>query len=310
LKNLRFVEEKPLVFPDFIGTGERGEVVSVDHVSLLFDAEEKIRAGKQEREPNSARDNLVPGLISEAPVVSTEAPTQWRVTGDGCARIRLPRGHNYGWFEGDLVTSGVFDSAALTNAEADLPELKIYRNHPGTFDLTVTLSRITFCYLLFMALVAHLSGTLNTFKMFAVPAAAPILLNLVFLVGLGVFVYGMKSEIPAHILAWCVAIAGLLQFMMLYGACHKNGYAVRLQKPVFDSSIKKLVLLMGPGILAAGIQQINLLVGSIIASFKAGAISWLYYSDRVYQFDARYGAGIVDYPAGSCRDVSYSDSHH
>ena len=70
---------------------------------------------------------------------------------------------------------------------------------------------------------------------------------------------------------------------MLYATCLKNGYDVRIQRPVFDDSIKRLFLLMGPGILAAGIQQINLLVGGVIASFKQGAISWLYYSDRVYQ---------------------------
>lgn len=173
-------------------------------------------------------------------------------------------------------------TASVEGVGAD-HQFKIYRNHPDTFDLTVRLSQITFCYLLFMALVAHLSGVLNTFKIFGVPAAAPILLNIVFLTGLGIFVAWQHSEVPAHVLAWCVAIAGVLQFSMLYGTCWKNGYHVRLQKPVFDSSIKRLFLLMGPGILAAGIQQINLLVGGIIASFKQGAISWLYYSDRVYQ---------------------------
>ena len=59
-----------------------------------------------------------------------------------------------------------------------------------------------------MALVAHLSGVLNTFKIFGVPAAAPILLNIVFLAGLVIFVAWQHSEVPAHVLAWCVAIAG------------------------------------------------------------------------------------------------------
>ena len=281
LQNLRFVKEHPLVFPDFIGPGERGEVKTMTEASAAYDAQEKIKAEKDEREPNVAREN-----ISELPLAARQGIVdggEWVITGNGQARIRLARGHDYGWFEGELVLAGLPVSVLPAGNEGGIAALKIYRNHPETFDLTVKLSQITFCYLLFMALVAHLSGTLNTFKMFAVPAAAPILLNLVFLVGLGVFVYWMKSDAPAYVLAWCVAIAGVLQFMMLYGACRKNGYTVRFQKPVFDGSIKKLVLLMGPGILAAGIQQINLLVGSIIASFKAGAISWLYYSDRVYQ---------------------------
>ncbi|MBK1856170.1 murein biosynthesis integral membrane protein MurJ [Verrucomicrobiaceae bacterium 5K15] len=283
LTNLHFVEEKQREFLQFFGTGERGSVASLQEVTAEYTAQEQIRAEKDHREPNPATQHLLPNA-AEASGAATEADqSRWVIGGNGQARIRLPKGHDYGWFEGELVRSGVPDSVLPMDANGRAPELQIYRNHPDTFDLTVRLSQITFCYLLFMALVAHLSGTLNTFKIFGAPAAAPILLNLVFLVGLGVFVAGMKSELPAHVLAWCVAVAGLLQFMMLYGACRKNGYHIRVQKPVFDGSIKKLVLLMGPGILAAGIQQINLLVGGVIASFKAGAISWLYYSDRVYQ---------------------------
>ncbi len=282
LQKLRFVEEKPMEFPNIIGPGERGEVKFISEVSAAYTAQEKIRAEKDKREPMPSRVNMSSLPLSGASSEVPEMAMQWMITGDGQARIRLPKGHSYGWFEGEFLRSA---STAVWSSDEQRNTLlfKIYRNHPDTFGLTVKLSQITFCYLLFMALVAHLSGTLNTFKIFAVPAAAPILLNLVFLIGLGVFVYWMKSDVPAHVLAWCVAIAGVLQFALLYGACWKNGYAVRFQKPVFDGSIKKLVLLMGPGILAAGIQQINLLVGGIIASFKAGAISWLYYSDRVYQ---------------------------
>ena len=279
LGNLRFVKEEPRKFLQFFGDGERGESVSLEEVAKEYREQEIIRAEKAEVEPNEPILNFakVPELLFEE-----KGLERWVISGGDEARIRLSQKHDYGWLEGTFVRHS-YGKEGFTDENGEPSALRIYRNHPDTFDLTVTLSRITFCYLLFMALVAHLSGTLNTFKIFGAPAAAPILLNLVFLVGLGVFVAGIKSEVPAHILAWCVAVAGLLQFMMLYGACWKNGYAIRFHKPVFDSSIKKLVFLMVPGILAAGIQQINLLVGGIIASFKAGAISWLYYSDRVYQ---------------------------
>ena len=259
LENLRLVEEKPRGFLDIFGPGERGESISLQDfvASVMLEV------------PENQKDEVFPltalAINGEGAYIMVENNRAW---------ISLPPNHDFGWFEGDLVRNPDYQGSV---------QLEIYRNHPDTFDLTVYLSRITFCYLLFMALVAHLSGVLNTFKIFGIPAAAPILLNLVFLVGLGVFVYWMRSDVPAHVLAWCVAIAGLLQFMMLYGACWKNGYEVKIQKPVLDGSIKKLILLMGPGVLAAGIQQINLLVGSIIASFEQGAISWLYYSDRVYQ---------------------------
>lgn len=263
LENLRFVEEKELEFPHFIGSGKRGDIATLQQVSEAFDIQESERVRRKGGKPDSAIVNF------------RNDSERWIITGNGHARLRLPLGHNYGWFEGELVhQSEPIDSKA---------QLKIYRNHPDTLDLTVRLSRITFCYLLFMALVAHLSGVLNTFRIFGVPAAAPILLNVVFLVGLGVFVVAMKSDVPAHVCAWCVTVAGLLQFALLYGACWKNGYKVRVKKPVFDSSMKRLFLLMGPGILAAGIQQINLLIGGVIASFQQGAITWLYVSDRIYQ---------------------------
>lgn len=267
LENVRFVKEKPLEFPHFIGMGTRGDSATVQQVAEAFDTQEKEQAKLQKRDPKPS-------------IVDFENHAEaWVMSGSsGQARLRLPKGHDYGWFEGDLVRQ-----IQVANVSNPAAELKIYRNHPDTFALTVTLSQITFIYLLFMALVAHLSGVLNTFRMFGVPAAAPILLNVVFLVGLGVFVAWMGSDVPAHVCAWCVAVAGLLQFILLYGACWKNGYKIKVKKPVFDSSIKRLFGLMGPGVLAAGIQQINLLVGGIIASFIPGAITWLYISDRIYQ---------------------------
>ncbi|MGB2010374.1 MAG: murein biosynthesis integral membrane protein MurJ [Akkermansiaceae bacterium] len=257
LANLRLIKELPRQFPNIIGDAPRGEGISLQDF-LLRSQEEGIQVDDLK---NLSFDTSGLGLIQSDRVIS----------------IHLPRGHEFGWFEGELVRE-----AAEVDATAE-SVLRIYRNHPDTFDLTVRLSQITFCYLLFMALVAHLSGVLNSFKIFGVPAAAPIILNIVFLTGMAVCISWLHSEVPAHVLAWCVAIAGVLQFAMLYATCRKNGYHIRIQKPVLDGSIKRLFLLMGPGVLAAGIQQINLLVGGIIASFKQGAISWLYYSDRVYQ---------------------------
>ena len=194
-------------------------------------------------------------------------------------------------------------SALIKSSENVNPNLKIYRNHPDTFSLTVTLSKITFIYLLCMALVAHLSGVLNTVKIFGMPAAAPVLLNMTFLVGLLIFsgVSGIKGNPVkyANVAAWCVFIAGFLQLGALYLTCLKKGLRIKLCKPKISPKIKKLFLLMGPGVLAAGIQQINLLVGSVIASFREGAISYLYYSERVYQLPLGMigvGLGVILLP--------------
>ena len=202
------------------------------------------------------------------------------MTREGVVRIGLPDGHRFEEFRARIV---VKESPA--DDEVRRATLRLYRNDPDNFRLTVGLSRIMFCYLLFMALAAHMGGVLNTFKKFAVPAAAPILLNIV-LIGALVLIWIMPWKGDLEIgktLAWGVAIAGFLQFAALWGACAHAKAAMLVGKPVWTPELKKLLLLMGPGVVAAGIQQVNLLVGGIIASFQQGAIAFLYYSDRVYQ---------------------------
>ncbi|MBK1790646.1 murein biosynthesis integral membrane protein MurJ [Persicirhabdus sediminis] len=199
---------------------------------------------------------------------------QWVLT-DEVANIQLASGNRVNWISSQI--------GATEENLGRVAELSIYRNHPDTLALTIKLSQITFCYLLFMALVAHMSGMLNTFNIFSIPAAAPILLNIVFILGLSIFVYGMKSEFPGHVLAWCVALAGVVQFALLWWACKHYACPIVISWPHFNADMKRLFGLMGPGVIAAGIQQVNLVIGTIIASFQAGAISYLYYSERVYQ---------------------------
>ena len=194
-------------------------------------------------------------------------------------------------------------NALIKNSKEGNTNLSIYRNHPDTFNLTVTLSKITFIYLLCMALVAHMSGVLNTIKIFGMPAAAPVLLNMTFLAGFLIFsiFWGLKGDPVkyAHVAAWCVFVAGFLQLGALYLTCFRKGLRIKLCKPKISPQIKRLFILMGPGVLAAGIQQINLLVGSIIASFREGAISYLYYSERVYQLPLGVigiGLGVILLP--------------
>ena len=194
-------------------------------------------------------------------------------------------------------------NALIKNSKEGNTHLSIYRNHPDTFNLTVTLSKITFIYLLCMALVAHMSGVLNTIKIFGMPAAAPVLLNMTFLAGflISSIFWGLKGDPVkyAHVAAWCVFVAGFLQLGALYFTCFRKGLHIKLCKPKISPQIKRLFILMGPGVLAAGIQQINLLVGSIIASFREGAISYLYYSERVYQLPLGVigiGLGVILLP--------------
>ena len=199
-----------------------------------------------------------------------EGASEFRLLEGASVECAFPRQHV---FEGLEIEAGV------TGGEG---RLELYRNHPQTFPLTVTLGRITFIYLLCMSLTAHLSGVLNTVRIFGMPAAAPIMLNVVSLIGLLLFV-GVFHLPGGHVLAWCVFLAGFLQLAVLWWTCWRQGYRIRLRMPKVSPEVKRLFWLMGPGVMSAGIQQINLFVGGIIASKQETAVSYLYYSDRVYQ---------------------------
>jgi len=152
---------------------------------------------------------------------------------------------------------------------------------PEKYDLAVDFSRIAFPYLLFMSLVALLSGVLNSLYRFAAAAAAPILLNVFFIVAL-VAIVPLVGR-PGYVLSWTVAVAGLGQFLMLLVACRRAGMTFSLPRPQMTEGVRRLLKLMVPGLLSAGAMQINLVIGTIIASLQAGAVSYLYYADRVYQ---------------------------
>jgi len=148
-------------------------------------------------------------------------------------------------------------------------------------DLTVRLSRITVGYLLFICLVAGYSGILNTRKVFGAPAISYAMLNVVFLAGL--FIFAPRTGNPEFVLAWSTLVAGVIQLLIVIIACKKRGLKFIWQKPKIDSDIKKLGLLMVPGLLSASIQQINFIVGQTVASHQEGGKSFLYYAERIHQ---------------------------
>ena len=152
---------------------------------------------------------------------------------------------------------------------------------PEKFDLAVLFTRITFPYLLFMALVALFGGVLNAHLRFAAAAAAPLLLNLVLIAA--VLGFADAGPTPGHALAWGVALAGAGQFVWMALACRRAGLALRLPRPRLTPEVKRLLRLMVPAGLTAGVYQINLLVGTIVATLEGGAVSYLYYADRVSQ---------------------------
>ena len=154
-----------------------------------------------------------------------------------------------------------------------------FANTPEKFDLTVTLSQITFPYILFISLVSLLGGILNSMGKFAAPAASPILLNLCMIAAM----LGLNSisPTPAHALSYGVFIAGIVQLGWLVMACVRSDVMPPLVPPRMTRQVKAMLLLMAPAALGSGVQQLNLLIDVIIASHIPGAVSYLYYADRI-----------------------------
>src|SRR5215468_6151156 len=156
-----------------------------------------------------------------------------------------------------------------------------FAEHPEKFALAVQFTQITFPYLLFMALTALQGGVMNALGRFAHAAAAPILLNVVMILAL--VLVAPFTGMPGHVLAWAMAAAGICQFLWLVIACHYEGIPLRLPRPRLSPAVRRLLRLMLPGIVGAGVMQINLVIGTIIASLTPAAVSYLYYADRIYQ---------------------------
>lgn len=155
-------------------------------------------------------------------------------------------------------------------------------DEPEKFALAVQFTRICFPYLMFMALVSMLGAALNAIDRFAVAAAAPILLNIVMIAALLGPVHWATT--PGHALSWAVAAAGAAQFLWLAQDAGRAGILPGLPRPRLTPDIRRLFALMLPGIFGASVIQLNQWIGTLLASLlPSGAISYLYYADRVNQ---------------------------
>lgn len=153
----------------------------------------------------------------------------------------------------------------------------------GQFDLAVQLLQITFPYLLFISLTAFAGAILNTHGMFGVPAITPVFLNLC-MIAAAIWLAPLFAE-PIVALAWGVFFAGVVQILFQLPVLIRLGLLSRLRWGWQDSGVKRVIKLMPPAIFGVSVVQVNLLFGTLIASFLAsGSVSWLYYSDRLVEF--------------------------
>jgi putative peptidoglycan lipid II flippase len=156
-------------------------------------------------------------------------------------------------------------------------------DEPIRFQYAVELTRITFPYLIFICLTALVSGVLNGLDRFAAAAGAPVLFNLLSMAAL--FALTPYVATPGHALAWGVTISGAAQLLLVWIAAARAGMPMRIiSMPRLSPEVRDVLRRMGPGLLGAGVTQLNLAVDVIIASLlPPGAVSYLYYADRIGQ---------------------------
>ncbi len=164
-------------------------------------------------------------------------------------------------------------------------------------ELAISLTRITFPFLLFICLASFFSAILNSYNKFAAASAAPILLNIILIIVL-LFSKALGDEL-VYYLSYGVSFAGFLQLIFLYYFV-KKFFSFKLSfKFRADDKVKFFFKKLLPSIFSSGVTQINILVGTIIASFQASAVSYLYYADRIYQINlaiAGIAIGVVILP--------------
>ncbi len=147
--------------------------------------------------------------------------------------------------------------------------------------LATLYGRIAFPYILFISLSALLSGVLNATGRFSAAAAAPVLLNIIFIIAIfGARGYGLDMGL---VLSWAVPIGGIAQLALVWVAASRAGFKLLPRRPRFTPELKRLAIIAGPAALAMGVVQINLIVGRQVASYFDGAIAWLFMADRLYQ---------------------------
>ena len=157
-----------------------------------------------------------------------------------------------------------------------------FAEEPGKMQLTVTIARIMFFYVIFICGAAFLSAVLNAHSRFLLAAFMPVMLNIMLIMALIASIwYG--NSIILYVMAGTVVLSGIIQFFVLWSRIRNKHFGLRLVVPRWNGQIKSMFKRFGVSLIGSGFYQISIIVGTLVASFESGAVSWLYYSDRIVQ---------------------------
>ena len=165
-----------------------------------------------------------------------------------------------------------------------------FKGETEKLELAIVLTRITFPFLLLVSLSSFFSAILNSHNKFAAASATPIILNIILIL---VLLFGkFLSDKLVYYISYAVTFAGLIQLIFLVFFVRKYFVPKISFKLNYNNKIKSFFNKLFPSIFSSGVTQINILVGTIIASFQSNAVSYLYYADRIYQINLAI-AGIA-----------------
>ena len=164
-------------------------------------------------------------------------------------------------------------------------------------NMAINLTRITFPFLFFISIASFFAAILNSHNKFAAASAAPIILNIILIIIL--FFAKSLGDSLVYFLSYGVSFAGIVQLLFLYKFVRKFFTLKFSFKIKVNDKVKIFFKILLPSIFSSGVTQINILIGTIIASFQASAVSYLYYADRIYQINlaiAGIAIGVVVLP--------------
>lgn len=153
-------------------------------------------------------------------------------------------------------------------------------SNPEEFSLLVKVARIIFPYLIFIVVSSVFIGTLNANNKFALASGLPIILNASIVISILVLPYFDFSKII--FLAWTVIIGGTIQAIFLFLFIERDFWKSFFSLKRYFTSSKRFFNLIWPTFFASTLVQISVLLGIFIASFQQGAVSYLYFAERVY----------------------------
>ena len=157
-----------------------------------------------------------------------------------------------------------------------------FHDDPARLSMTTLLTQIMFPYLLFISLAALAMGVLNSLRAFAAPAFSPVLFN-VCIIAFALFVSPLLDE-PIMGVAIGVVVGGAAQFLMQLPGLRQRGFLFGWRFDTGHPGVRRIGRLLAPSLAGMSVTQVNITVSTILASFFAGAPTYLFYGMRLIQF--------------------------